>query len=329
MIRSLALAALSMLAACTTMTTPSAGPTYVYEPWPPGAAVERQFGDAHGDIAVTRSGDIVLSIQDAQKPGVHVYGADGSFKRVVANTPADFHGFVLHTARDGREYIYGAGLNDATIHKIGLDGTVALKIEANAQIPDEYKLEFKGSKTARLSGIAVGPNDDIYVVDGYGLDYIHRFDPQGRYVETFAGRAPPWSFKNCHKIAVDPRFRPMRLICADRLNHRLVHLTLDGRVIGDIATGLRRPSAMAFHRDLLAVAEIAGRVSVLDKSGAVVATLGTNETEGEINTNRTAPEAWRKGVFTSPHGLAFDARGNLYVTEWNKWGRVVRFSRRR
>lgn len=37
----------------------------------------------------------------------------------------------------------------------------------------------------------------------------------------------------------------------------------------------------------------------------------------EINTNQVAPEQWRTGIFTSPHGIAFDSQGRLYVSEWN------------
>ena len=30
---------------------------------------------------------------------------------------------------------------------------------------------------------------------------------------------------------------------------------------------------------------------------------------------------------TAPHGVAFDDEGNILVTEWNRWGRVLTFSR--
>ncbi len=76
---------------------------------------------------------------------------------------------------------------------------------------------------------------------------------------------------------------------------------------------------------MLALCQIAGRVSILDKTGQPLATLGTNETKGQINTNRVKPEQWQAGVFTAPHGIAFDKEGNLYITEWNKFGRILRY----
>ena len=32
--------------------------------------------------------------------------------------------------------------------------------------------------------------------------------------------------------------------------------------------------------------------------------------------------------FYAPHGITYDAAGNLLVTEWNRWGRVVRVEQR-
>ena len=35
----------------------------------------------------------------------------------------------------------------------------------------------------------------------------------------------------------------------------------------------------------------------------------------------------KPGVFTAPHGLCFDAEGNLYVMDWNKTGRLTKLVR--
>ena len=128
---------------------------------------------------------------------------------------------------------------------------------------------------------------------------------------------------------LDNRFDPPRLFVCDRGNNRILHLQLDGTIIGDVpAEGLRRPSSASFHGDYVAVAEIAGRVSVLNKEGKVVAVLGVNDTEGQTNTNKVAPADWRAGVVTSPHGVTFDAQGNIMECEWNSSGRVLRWNKK-
>ena len=81
-----------------------------------------------------------------------------------------------------------------------------------------------------LTGLDVAPNGDIYVTDGYASDYIHRFDKTGKYLASFGGKKAPYSFNTLHKLAIDTRFQPARIIACDRANNRVVHLSLDGRV---------------------------------------------------------------------------------------------------
>ena len=64
----------------------------------------------------------------------------------------------------------------------------------------------------------------------------------------------------------------------------------------------------------------------MDKEGKVLKRLGANDNPKEFNTNDVAPEKWREGITTSPHGATFDKDGNVVTTEWNKWGRLLRWN---
>ena len=178
----------------------------------------------------------------------------------------------------------------------------------------------------RLTGLAAAPNGDLYVTDGYASDYIHRFDRTGRYLASFGGKNAPFGFRTLHKLAVDTRFQPARLIACDRENGRIVHVSLDGQLLGVVVADLRRPAAIAIQGEYAAIGELNGaRITLLDKAGHVAAVLGENTVADEINTNRTEPSKWRPGIVTAPHGLAFDAQGHLFVSEFNLAGRVHRF----
>lgn len=286
----------------------------------------RTIGESHGDIAVSPAGDIYVSVEAGDHPGIQVYSAQGRYLRNVPNSPYDLHGFVIAVAPDGTSNIYGTSLYGQRIIQMTLEGQIVQAIPATS-IPDRFKTSVDGKLSLFLTGIAVGPGGDIYVVDGYGRDFIHRFDKDGHYLSTFGGPGEPWNFSQCHKIAIDPRFKPMRLLCTDRLHDRLIHMDLDGHVLGVFATGLRWPSALATFRDELAVAELGGRVSILDIQGRVIASMGSNENPEEIKTNRVPPEKWQPHLFYAPHGISYDAAGNLLVTEWSQWGRVVRIER--
>jgi hypothetical protein len=106
---------------------------------------------------------------------------------------------------------------------------------------------------------------------------------------------------------------------------RVVHLSLDGKFLGEIAKDLLLPACVAIQGDLAAIGEIKGRVSLLDKSGKVVKQLGHNKNAKEVGTNRTPKSAWRTGFVTAPHGVAFNASGDVIVAEYSNAGRVHRF----
>ena len=167
-------------------------------------------------------------------------------------------------------------------------------------MPDPYQNHETGKPATNLTGIAVAPNGDIYVTDGYGLDFIHRFDKPVTISPASAARAAPWNFNTCHKIAIDTRFTPVRLLCTDRRNNRLVHMDLEGHVLGTFAENLRLPSALAIHGDELAVAELAGRVTVLGRNGEVLTTIGENDNANEISTNKARRKSGGKAFSMPP-----------------------------
>jgi DNA-binding beta-propeller fold protein YncE len=289
-----------------------------------------QLGNQHGDIAVSSAGDVYVSVQDPAA-GLQVFNPDGKFLRNVNGAPSDFHGFVIHKeaagADAGREFIYGATLRGQTIVKMTLEGTIVMTI-GSASIPDQYKVRNARSNQLALllTGLDVAPNGDIYVTDGYASDYIHRFDKTGKYLASFGGKNAPYSFNTLHKLAIDTRFTPARIIACDRANNRVVHLSLDGQFLGVVASDLLLPAAITIDGDHAVVGELRGRVTVLDKAGAVVARVGTNTEEG-IGTNKLPPAQWREGFVLSPHGVALNSRGDLFVSEFSAFGRVHRFNR--
>lgn len=284
------------------------------------------IGDAHGDIAVAPNGDVYVSIQGGDRPGLQVYNAQGRYLRNLPNAPSDLHGFIITRGPDGGPSLFGASLGGQEVVQLALDGRRLLTIPASS-IPDQYKTARNKEFMTALTGVAVAPNGDIYAVDGYGRDFIHRFDRKGRYLGTFGGRGEPWNFSTCHKIAIDSRFQPARLLCADRSHGRVVQMNLDGEVLAVVATELRAPSALAVFGNELAVGELGGRVVILGLNGELLASIGANEEASQIQTNTVSPEQWKPELFYAPHGVAYDEEGNLLVTEWNKWGRVVRLSR--
>ena len=109
---------------------------------------------------------------------------------------------------------------------------------------------------------------------------------------------------------------------------------MDGRFQRAFGAGyLSSPSAFASHGDLLVIAELRARLAILDADDQLVCYLGENEAvcqaEGWPNNKNEAGDIiptklLEAGKFNSPHGLAADADGNLYVAEWLVGGRFTK-----
>jgi len=287
----------------------------------------KNMGGSHGDVAVSSNGDVYVSLTGGLRAGVQVYNAKGEYLRNVKDAPKDFHGFVIHKDADGIEYIYGPQLGQGKLIKMTLAGKVVMTIPGEAIPKEHWKVNAKTKKgVLRLTACDIAPNGDIFITDGYSSDLVHHFDAKGKYLATFGGKKAPYNFATLHKIAIDTRFDPVRVAGVSRTDGRVVHMSLDGKYIGDIATGLLKPAALVVKGDYLAVGEILGRVTVLDKAGKIYKQLGHNENADEVGTNKTEPAKWRPGIVNAPHGVAFNPKGDLFVTEYSNFGRIVKYS---
>jgi hypothetical protein len=88
--------------------------------------------------------------------------------------------------------------------------------------------------------------------------------------------------------------------------------------------------------DTLVVAELRARLALVDRDDRLIGYIGADETvcdrPGWPNAKNAVGEAVRPpaltpGKFNSPHGLAADMDGNLYVAEWLIGGRYTRLAR--
>ncbi len=278
-----------------------------------------QIGPTHGGIVVDKAGLVYVSSDSAK--GIYVFQPDGTFVKNIAAEFSGIHGVAIHEEK-GEQFLYAAHLHGSQGLKLKLDGTAVLKIP----FPEEAAASYpNGVKDYKPTAIAVAADGTIFISDGYGKSLIHKFDATGKYLKSFGGKgSADGQFETSHGLVIDPRFeKPLLLVC-DRENRRLVHFDFDGNFVGIITTGLRRPCAASVHGENVAIAELEARVAIIDKTNKVVAVLGDNPDKAQWAKFDVAPDWWKPGVFTAPHGVSYDAAGNLYVQDWNKTGRVTK-----
>lgn len=278
------------------------------------------LGPTHGGAAIDRAGNVYISTDTPR--GILVFGADGKYKRCFG--PSHIHGLHLQRERDG-EYLYGARPNFHEVVKIKTDGTAVWAMG----YPEASHIYAKAEEFNPTNIVAL-PDGTLFVADGYGKNFIHKYDRDRKYIKSFGGPgsmpAEEGKFNRCHGLATDTRGKKPLLLVCNRESGRVEHWDTDGNFVKVLQRDLRMPAAAHVAGDYVAIAELQGRVTVLGKDNSVVAQVGDNP-KGEQRANfGLEPVQWTEGVCNSPHAVSFDRNGNLVVAEWSKFGRVHLFT---
>ena len=278
------------------------------------------IGSTHGGVVVLNDGRVLVNTDT--DTGTIVLENDGSPAGSIAAAWPAIHAMTVRQEAIG-ERIYAAHLRGKQALKLRPDGTMVWAIG----VPMESG-KYTDPRQYNPTGIAVAPDGRIYVADGYGQQWVHIFGPDLVYQSSFGGRGSgDGQFKTCHGLLLDERGDDPTLLVCDRENRRIQRFTLEGAFIEVVASGLRRPCAMAISPGdgLLAVAELEGRVTLIRPDGTIAGHLGDNPKSEERANHGLPPNHWHDGIHTAPHGLGWDSEGNLYVQDWNAHGRITRW----
>ena len=290
-------------------------------------------GFSHPDVAavaVDRGGRVYLFCR-AEHP-VLVYERDGRFVRSWGEGMFTMRAHGITVAPDGSVWCVDDG--DQTARKFDPDGRLLLTLGTSGRASDTgydgktvTSIARGGPPFNRPTNVAVAPSGELYVTDGYGNARVHRFSAKGELIGSWGEPGVgPGQFMLPHGIAVHD---DGRVFVADRENDRIQIFSPDGEFLAE--WDVQRPTQLAFDAVGNAVvaelpwragsrsfrrgqiaSHLPGRVSILDKSGVVIARLGDH---GPVDPIWGAADPCRPGNFCAPHGLAIDPNGDLYVAE--------------
>jgi DNA-binding beta-propeller fold protein YncE len=287
-------------------------PNY-FDPQPGG----QPQGACHGGVAIDKAGNVYVSTDTAR--GILVFAPDGKLLRACG--PAKVHALEIRE-ENGAEVIYAARPSAHEVIKLKLDGTQ----EWSIKYPEESG-KCKDANGFSPCAVTVGPDGSIFVADGYGSNFIYKFDKERKFVKAFGEPGvEEGKFKTCHGIALDTRGEKPLLFVCNRNNNRVEYWDLDGNFVKVIQKDLRMPAAVNIRGEQAVVPELQGRVTVLDKAGAIAAQVG-DQPEPKFRANYgLTQDKWVDGITNSPHGAAIDAQGDLIVSEWSAFGRVLKYA---
>ncbi|MBI3414547.1 MAG: 6-bladed beta-propeller [Verrucomicrobia bacterium] len=276
------------------------------------------LGPCHGGAVIDQAGNIYVTTDTPR--GIVVYSSKGKFLRAAG--PTRIHGLELRKEK-GVEYIYGARPSDHEVVKLKLNG----EQEWALPFPPESGL-YKDAKGYNPCAVTVAPDGSIFVADGYGSNYVLKFDKHRKFVKAFGGPGEAeGKFKTCHGIGLDTRQgRPLLFVC-NRNNNRVEYWDLDGNFVKVIQKDLRMPAAVHIRGNYALIPELQGRVTVLNKDGSIAAQIGDNPNEKQRANFGLAQDQWTDGICNSPHGGSIDKNGNLIVAEWSQFGHLHKFAR--
>jgi len=273
--------------------------------------------DCH-EMVQDRSGRILLLTNEV-KNNMIIYEKSGKVLKTWGYDMPGAHGLTL-IDEGGEEFLFITDHVRHQIFKTTLDGKILMTLNYPVESgvydsPDKYN----------PTEIAVAPNGDFYVADGYGENYIIHYSYDGKYIRHFGGKGDSEEmFDCCHGVTLDTRQKDKpSLLITSRSKNEFKRFTLSGEYLETIhlpGCWICRP---VIRENNIFFAVIVtktwdnydGMVAILDKNNQVISFPGGS---APIYKNGVLQEPVYDGqTFLNPHDVCIDEDENLYIPQWN------------
>jgi hypothetical protein len=292
-----------------------------------------KYGNTHGVCEDSQGNIYIHHIVHATSDSLDtmvVFDQKGRFIRSWGRQfKGGAHGLTIRK-EGSEEFLYLCDFQHGIVTKRTLKGEEVFTLGYPAE-SDAYKPKDKTSTVAyRPTNVAIAPNGDIYVGDGYGSSFINQYNQKAEFIRSFGGLGKADDQLDCpHGLWVDTRGQAPLLVVTDRGNSRLQRFTLDGKRVDSIAGTSKMPCNLHERDGEIVIPDLLSKVIILDRKNDVVASLGESEYSREdwSTVRNQAPRTFIPGRFVCPHGACFDHEGNIFVVEWVEAGRVTKLRR--
>ncbi len=261
----------------------------------------------------------ILLLTNEVKNNLIIYDKSGRVKDTWTLNLPGAHGLTL-ISEGGEEFLFITDYDLHQVFKTTLDGRIIMKLDFPSETgvydrPEQYK----------PTEVAVAPNGDFYVADGYGENYIIQYSHEGEYIRHFGGKGDgEGKFDCCHGVTLDSRDpgNPTLLITS-RSKNEFKRFSLYGDHLETIALPgcwICRPVIRGDHLYFAVIVtktwdNYDGMIAVLDKNNQVISFPG-GSTPNYLNGTLVAP-VYDGETFLNPHDVCIDNDENIYVPQWN------------
>jgi hypothetical protein len=289
-----------------------------------------KYGNTHGVCEDSQGNIYIHHTVNASSDNVDtmvVFDSKGKFVRSWGRQfKGGAHGLTFRK-EGSEEFLYLCDYQHGIVTKRTLKGEEVFTLGYPAE-SEAYKPRDQTSVVPyRPTNVAIAPNGDIYVGDGYGSSFVNQYNSKAEFIRSFGGLGKADGQLDCpHGLWVDTRAEMRLLVVADRGNSRLHRFTLEGKHVDFILGTSRMPCNFHERNGSVVIPDLVSKVVILDRTNNVIASLGDGEyPKQDWSTVRNqASGTFVPGRFVCPHGACFDHEGNIFVVEWVESGRVTK-----
>ena len=269
-----------------------------------------------------------------------IYSPDGTILESWGKVWPGGHGLTLSN-ENGEEFLFvtDSGLwkvggvsyrQTGRVTKIDLTGREIFSISHPASVGAyEPDMVFNPTETA------IAPNGDIYVVDGYGSNFILRYDRNGKFVARFGGKdGVPENerLNNAHGITVDLRngADEATILATSRVDQCFRRFTLEGKYLDTITvagckvcrpviSGQELYAGVCWSNDPVASKlpnNPSGFTVILDAQGKVISAPGGTEPTFD-DKGKMKPLTRAQPIIDHGHDVCVLENGDIIVCQWN------------
>ncbi|MEI6872849.1 MAG: 6-bladed beta-propeller [Verrucomicrobiota bacterium] len=290
--------------------------------WSQADPLQTPVNNCHEMVQV-RDGRLFL-LTDQVRNNVLIYAKSGQLLGSWTLKLSGAHGLTLTTEGD-REVLWIVDFKGRVL-KSTLEGEVLMELPTAEQC-GAYPAGQKYSPTEA----AIGPDGQIYVADGYGSQFILRFDREGKFLGKFGGKSElsQGKFLQAHGLVFDTREKEPLLLCTERMKNEFQWFTPNGEFVKSVYLPGAFMSRPVIHGEMLLSGVCFGMipndfrpklnrgfVTILDKENKVVSNPGGRAprylAEGQLEVMMQEDPVFQHG-----HDVCVDDQGDLYVCQWN------------